>query len=83
MIIWLLLKKMNVIRLDVSHDTLVLVFSPTSDLEPKKVVKWVQRNPKKSRFLSGQKMMIRINKETALDALQEVKKNLREILLIT
>ena len=79
----LLLKKMNVIRLDVSHDTLVLVFSPTSDLEPKKVVKWVQRNPKKSRFLSEQKMMIRIDKETALDALQEVKKILREMPLIT
>jgi len=79
----LLLKRMNVIRLDVSHDTLVLVFSPTSDLEPEKVVKWVQRNPKKFRFLSEQKMMIRIDKETALDALQEVKKILREGALIT
>ncbi len=79
----LLLKRMNVIRLDVSHDTLVLVFSPTSDVEPKKVVKWVQKNPKKSRFLSEQKMMIRIYKETALDALQGVKKILHEILLTT
>jgi transcription-repair coupling factor (superfamily II helicase) len=79
----LLLKRMNIIRLDVTHDSLVLLFSPTSDLEPQKVVKWVQRNSKKSQFLSEQKMMIRIDKETALDALQEVKKNLQEILLTT
>ncbi len=79
----LLLKRMNIIRLDVTHDTLVLLFSSTSDLETKKVVKWVQRNPKKSRFLSEQKMMIRIDKETALDALQEVEKILHEILLTT
>jgi transcription-repair coupling factor (superfamily II helicase) len=79
----LLLKKMNVIRLDVSHDTVVLVFSPTFELEPKKLVKWVQRDPKRFRFLSEQKLMIRIDKETALEALQEVNKILREGPLIT
>jgi transcription-repair coupling factor (superfamily II helicase) len=79
----LLLKKMNVIRLDVNSDTVVLLFSPTFDVKPDKVVKWVQQNPKRYRFLSEQKMMIRIDKETALDALQEVKRILREGPLIT
>jgi transcription-repair coupling factor (superfamily II helicase) len=79
----LLLKRMHVTRLDVTHDTLVLLFLPTSNLEPKKVVKWVQRNPKRARFLSEQKMMIRVDKETALDALKEVKRILHEILLTT
>ncbi|MBN1833649.1 MAG: transcription-repair coupling factor [Deltaproteobacteria bacterium] len=79
----LLLKRMHIIRLDVTQDTLVLLFSTTFGLEPNKIVKWIQRNPKKSRFLSEQKIIIRIEKETALDALQEVKKILHEILLTT
>jgi transcription-repair coupling factor (superfamily II helicase) len=70
----LLLKKIKMIRLDVSQDSLIMTFSPTSDFEPEVVVKWVERNPKKFQFLSDQKLKIRIKKETALDALQEVKR---------
>jgi len=70
----LLLKKIKVIRLDVTQDSLTITFSPTSDFEPELVVKWVERNPKRFQFLSGQKLKIGIKKETALDALQEVKR---------
>jgi transcription-repair coupling factor (superfamily II helicase) len=70
----LLLKKIKVIRLDVSQDSLIMTFSPTSDFEPEVVIKWVERNPKKFQFLSDQKLKIWIKKETAVEALQEVKK---------
>jgi transcription-repair coupling factor (superfamily II helicase) len=74
----LLLKKMDIIHLDVSNDTLILVFSAASHLKREEVVRWVQRNPRRFQFLSEQKLKIRIGKKTALDALQEVKKIFQE-----
>ncbi|UCF56197.1 MAG: hypothetical protein JSW15_08850, partial [Deltaproteobacteria bacterium] len=70
----LLLKRMEVSRLDVSNVALIFTFSPDSDLEPEKVVKLVERDPKSFQFLSERKFKVNIGKQSALDALLEVKR---------
>ena len=62
----LLLKRIEVSRLDVSNEALIFVFAPESDLEPEKVVKLVERDPKRFQFLSERKVKIKIGEQTDL-----------------
>ena len=68
------LKKMGVVRLDVTHETLTFTFSPDTNMEPEELVKWVGREPKKFQFLSERKLKARVDKQSHLEALHEVKR---------
>jgi transcription-repair coupling factor (superfamily II helicase) len=69
----LLLKKMEVIRLDVSDEGLTFTFSPVTHMEPVKLVELVSREPKTFQFLSERKLKALIRKQSPLEALFEVK----------
>jgi transcription-repair coupling factor (superfamily II helicase) len=69
----LLLKKMEVIRLDVSDEGLTFTFSPVTHMEPAKLVELVSREPKTFQFLSERKLKALIRKQSPLEALFEVK----------
>jgi len=70
----LLLKKMDISKLDVRHDGLILTFSPDTKLEPEKVIQWFEKRPERFQFLSDKKLRVETGTEKSLDAIIKGKK---------
>jgi transcription-repair coupling factor (superfamily II helicase) len=70
----LLLKKMGVVRLDVSEDALIFTFSTDTKIAPERLVAVVESKLKRARLLSGNKLKLMIGRRPPLEALFEAKK---------
>jgi transcription-repair coupling factor (superfamily II helicase) len=68
------LKQIGVIRLDVKNEYLLFTFSPTTILEPEKVLNLVENKKKRFQFLSGNKLKVWIYGKSELEALLEAKR---------
>ena len=70
----LLLKKLRVVKLDVSKDAAIITFSPDTEIEAERLVRMVGSGPKKFQFLSERKLRINTGRQAPLNSLLEVKK---------
>jgi len=70
----LLLKKMDVSKLDVRHDGLILTFLPEPKIEPEKVIQWFEKRSERFQFLSDKKLRVDTGTEKSLDAIIKGKK---------
>ena len=70
----LLLKRIGINKLDVGDDGLVLTFSPETELDPKKLIRWFATRPERYRFLSEKKLKVETETEQPLEALIHGKK---------
>lgn len=78
----LLLKKIDVIKLDVNSKTLLFAFSPDTKKDPESLIRAVSSKPKKFQFLSERKLRAKIEKQTPLEGLMEVDRVVRELNLL-
>jgi transcription-repair coupling factor (superfamily II helicase) len=69
----LLLKRLRIVRLDVTPEGLTLTFSPDTSVKPERLVSLVKRDPPKYRFLSERKLKVRLSARPALEALQDAR----------
>jgi transcription-repair coupling factor (superfamily II helicase) len=74
----LLLKRMRILRLDVSPEGFTITFSPDTPVRPEKLVTLVKRDPRKYRFLSERKLKIRLTLRPPLEALDDAKRVLAD-----
>ena len=70
----LLLKKLDVHKLDVRFDGLILTFSPDTKIEPEKVIQWLENGSQKFRFLSDKKIKMETGTQNSLEAISKGKK---------
>lgn len=70
----LLLKKMEVSKLDVRFDGLILTFLPDTKIEPEKMIQWFEKRPETFRFLSDKKIKVKTGTQNSLEAIAEGKK---------
>jgi transcription-repair coupling factor (superfamily II helicase) len=73
----LLLKRLRLLRLDVTQDGLTLTFSSDTPVKPETLVTLVKRDPKKVPLPFGAKTQGDAFTRTALEALDEAKKILQ------
>ncbi|MFH1351938.1 MAG: transcription-repair coupling factor [Pseudomonadota bacterium] len=79
MSIRLVLKKMRVTRLDMSGENLLITFSHDADVEPGNLIKLVEREPRRFRFLSENKLKVWMGEKTVYESFQEAKKVIQEM----
>ena len=65
----LLLKKADIIKLDVRQGGLIFTFSLDTKMDPEKVVHWFEDRPERFQFLSDRKLKVATGTETPLEAL--------------
>jgi transcription-repair coupling factor (superfamily II helicase) len=71
MAVRLLLKRIRVVRLDVTQDGLVFTFSPDTPVNPGKLIQMAEEEPKKFQFLSDKKFKVKVGQQTPLHGLME------------
>ena len=69
-----MLKKLDVHKLDVRFDGLILTFSPDTKIEPEKVIQWLENRSEKFQFLSDKKIKMETGTQNSLEALSTGKK---------
>jgi len=69
----LLLKRLRIVRLDVTPEGLTVTFSHDTKVKPETLVTLVRKHPKKYRFLSERKLKVRLSPRPALEALEDAK----------
>jgi len=69
----LLLKRLRIVRLDVTPEGLTLTFSSDTKVKPERLVTLVKRQPRKYRFLSERKLKVRLPPRPALETLEDAK----------
>jgi transcription-repair coupling factor (superfamily II helicase) len=74
MSIRLFLKRLRVTRLDVTEDGLLFTFAPDATLNPEKLLRMVNKEPKKFQFISDRKFRVRFVRLTPFQGLAEAKK---------
>ena len=67
------MKRLRIVRLDVTPEGLTVTFSPDTSVRPERLVSLVKRDPKKFRFLTERKLKVRLSARPALEALQDAK----------
>jgi transcription-repair coupling factor (superfamily II helicase) len=70
----LLLKKMDISKLDVRFDGLILTFLPDTKIEPEQVIEWFGNRPERFQFLSDKKLKVETGTVKSLEAIIEGKK---------
>ena len=73
----LLLKKMEVNRLDVTDSGLVFTFSQHTNMEPERLVKLVGSRPERFQFLSERKLKVKTGGQSPREGLLEAKEIIR------
>ncbi|MBW1805214.1 MAG: transcription-repair coupling factor [Deltaproteobacteria bacterium] len=73
------MKKMRVSRLDVNREALVFNFDSETSVDPERLVSFVGRNMRRFQFLSETRLKVRVFKESALEALLEARRIIREL----
>jgi transcription-repair coupling factor (superfamily II helicase) len=68
------LKRLRVTKLDVTEDGLLFTFAPDATLSPEKLLRMVNREPRKFQFISDRKFRVRYVRLTPLQGLEEAKK---------
>ena len=79
MAVRLILKKMGIARLDVSAGALLLTFTEHTKVKPERLVSLARKNPGRYRFLSEQKLKIKVKSRSPLDSLLEAKEIVPEL----
>jgi transcription-repair coupling factor (superfamily II helicase) len=74
MAVRLLLKRVRVVRLDVTPDGVVFTFSPDTPINPEKLIRMAGKEPKKFQFLSDRKLKARLGQLTPLRGLMEARR---------
>ena len=74
MSIRLFLKRLRVTRLDVTEDGLLFTFAPDATLNPEKLLRMVNKEPKKFQFISDRKFRVRFVRLTPFQGLAEARK---------
>jgi transcription-repair coupling factor (superfamily II helicase) len=74
MAVRLLLKRVRVVRLDVTPDGVVFTFYPDTPISPEKLIRMAEKEPKKFLFLSDRKFKVRLGQQTPLQGLMEAKR---------
>jgi transcription-repair coupling factor (superfamily II helicase) len=74
MAVRLLLKRIRVVRLDVTHDGLVFTFSPDTPVNPGKLIRMAGEEPNKFQFLSEKKFKVKVGQLTPLQGLIEARR---------
>ena len=69
----LLLKKLRVVKLDVSKEAAILTFSPDTEIETGGLVMLIDGGPKKFQFLSERKLRVKTGRQSSLNSLLEIK----------
>ena len=69
----LLLKRLRIVRLDVTPEGLTVTFSPDTPVKPERLVGLVKRDPRKYRFLTERKLKVRLPARPALESLRGAK----------
>jgi len=70
----LLLKKMGIHKLDISQGAFAFTFSPQTPMDPQRLVQSVEKAPNKFRFLSANKLAVKIDGLRPLEALLEARR---------
>ncbi len=68
------LKRLRATRLDVAEDGLLFTFAPDAPLNPEKLLKIVNKEPRKFLFVSDRKLRVRSGRLAPLQGLMEAKK---------
>ena len=79
MSIRLILKEMRINRLDVGRDSLILVFSSDTKMDPQRLVSLAGQDPRRFQFLSENKLQVRIGRLSPPDDLPQIEKAIQAI----
>jgi transcription-repair coupling factor (superfamily II helicase) len=79
MAVRLILKKLGIARLDVSAGGLLLTFAEHTRVKPERLVSLARENPGRYRFLSEQKLKIKVKGRSPLDSLLEAQEVIPEL----
>ena len=75
----LAMKEKGITRLDISQGALVFTFSNSTPIKPERLVKFVERRRPRAQLTDGNRLKIRIHKESPGDALLEAKYILKDL----
>jgi transcription-repair coupling factor (superfamily II helicase) len=75
----LLLKRVRVVKLDVTQEGLVFTFSPDTPANPEKIIHMAGKEPKKFHLLSDKKLKVRLPRLAPMQALVEAGQVLHRI----
>jgi transcription-repair coupling factor (superfamily II helicase) len=70
----LLLKRMSVVRLEVSNEVLIFTFSPDTEIDPVRLVKLLEGQRHRYQFVSETKLKVTIPRRASIEALLEAKR---------
>ena len=79
MSIRLILKEMRVNRLDVGRDSLTLVFSSDTKMDPQRLVSLAGQDPRRFQFLSENKFKVKTGRLSPPDDLPKIEKAIQAI----
>ena len=79
MSIRLILKEMRINRLDVGRDSLILVFSSDTKMDPQRLVSLAGQDPRRFQFLSENKLKVRIARLSPPDDLPQIEKAIQSL----
>ncbi len=77
----LLLKNTGISRLDVGSDWLAVTISPDRKREPKRLVELVNNEPQRFRFLSPNKLRVRVGTLSPAEDLSKIENAIEELSL--
>jgi transcription-repair coupling factor (superfamily II helicase) len=74
----LLLKRLRILRLDVTEGGLTVTFSSDTRVKAERLINLVKRHPKRFRFLSDTKLRVSLSPRPSLEALEDAKRILQD-----
>jgi transcription-repair coupling factor (superfamily II helicase) len=74
----LLLKRMSVVKLEVSNEVLIFTFTPDTEIDPVRLVKLLEGHRHRYQFVSETKLKVNITKRASIEALLEAKRILED-----
>jgi transcription-repair coupling factor (superfamily II helicase) len=70
----LVLKRAGILKLDVTRGALSFTFSKDTSIDPQRLVRFIEKAPQRSRFISANKVLVRIGRFQPLEALLEARR---------
>ncbi len=74
----LLLKRMSIVRLEVSNEVLIFTFSPDTEIDPVRLVNLLEGQRHTFQFVSETKLKVTIPRRSSIEALLEAKRILED-----
>jgi transcription-repair coupling factor (superfamily II helicase) len=79
MTVRLVLKQIQVSRLDLFDQALILTFSEKAKIDTDRLVRLAQKRPREFQFLSGHKLKVRFSRRLPVEVLADIRKIIRDL----